>query len=445
MKSNRNYFVTTVILVASILWLSLIPSFSFAGIPKVQEFTSEDGINYWAIEDNYLPIISIRIDFKNSGYAYDPENRQGLANMAARLMTEGAGGMSGIEFMTKIEELAINIGFSTDADNFYISMTCLKENINKAIELLSLAINSPDFTNDAIERTRENLLVAIARQNEDPAQLASKTFMEKYFAGHPYARNELGNEEGIKKITKNDLVKFVQEHFARSNMLIGVTGSITHKEISPLFDKYLANLPKNMVDTRTIPEFTPNVKIGQIIRIEKPVPQSVVIFGFPGPKRNDTDFYPTYIANHILGGGGFESRLMHEVREKKGLAYTVYTALQTYDKAGIIYGYVATKNSSIDESIQIITQEINKIHKKGIDKQEIVDAKDYLIGSFPLRMTQNSALASFITAMQNENLGIDFLDKRNNYITNTTIGNCNIAAAKYMDIDKMLTIVVGGK
>ncbi len=433
-------FVTKFVFLAAILIL-----FSFsahAAIPKVQEITSAKGIKFWAIEDNYLPIVSLKIAFTKSGAAYDPEQKQGLANMVAGLLVEGAGGLSGIEYMKQIEGLASNISFSADSDSFYVSLTCLKENLDESLRLLALAIESPDFSKDAVERVRKSTISNIEKQDESPETRARKAFQENYFAGHPYSRQIDGTVAGVKSIEKKDLQTFVKEKFSRQNMLVGVTGSATSAEMSALLDKYFANLPV-AGNLREIPEFVPGSNLGKIIKIHQDVPQSIVIFGVPGPKRLDADFYPTYLLNYILGGGGFESRLMQEVREKRGLAYTVYTGVHTYRHAGLISGYVATKNESIDESLKIIRAEIEKIYQTGITKQELADTGDYLVGSFPLRMTQNASLASFITSMQEDNLGVNFLEKRNSYIRGVNIEVANAAAVKYLDPTKMLVVVVG--
>lgn len=435
---NRNNKFSIILFAATFLCASI----AFAQ-PKVQEFSSPKGIKYWSIEDNYLPIVSIRIAFTKTGVAYEPDNKLGLTNMVANLMAEGAGGISGIDYIKKLEELASNISFSADEDNFFISLTCLKENIDESMRLLSLALTSPNFTPDALQRVRSATLVSIAKQTEKPEILARKTFQENYFGNHPYSRQTEGTIDGVKSIKRNDLFAFVKQHFARENMIIGAAGSVSADELNSLFDKYLSILPEHTGNIPDIAEFVPGNNIAKIVQVEKDLPQSVVIFGFPGPKRNDADFYSTYLANYILGGGGFESRLMQEIREKNGLAYTVNTSLQTQKKAGIITGYVATKNESVDESIKILRQEIERIQQKNITQQELSDADDYLIGSFPLRMTQNEALAAFITSMQYDNLGIDFLEKRNGYIKDVTLSQANDSAAKYLDVNNMLVVVVG--
>lgn len=414
---------------------------AFAAENKVKEYTTQKGIKVWAVEDNYLPIVSLKIAFTKSGTAHDPEDKQGLANMVSDLMVEGAGGISGIDYMKKVEGMASSFSFSVDEDNYYVEMTCLKENLEESMRLLVLAVTSPDFTPDAIERIRKTTLVNIARQEESAEGKAHKMFRETYFAGHPYARPGIGTEAGVNAIKREDLAAFAKNRFARSNMVVGVAGNISAKEINKIVDKYLAPLPAEPSATIEIPEFTQKNK-GKIIRIEKDVPQTAIIFGFPGPKRTDADFYPTYITNYIMGGGGFESRLMNEVREKKGLAYTIYTSVQTQANAGFISGYVGTKNASVEDSLKLIQQEIKKIHDSGISKEELADAKDYLIGSFPLKLTQNRALADFTAAMQYQNLGVDFLDKRNDYINGVDVEKAN-AAAKYFDLDKMLVVIVG--
>ncbi len=412
-------------------------------MPEVQQQISKNGIKFWEIEDNYLPIISIKVTFTKSGAAYDPANKLGLANMAASLLVEGAGNISGIEYMQQLESLASNINFGADEDNFYVSLTCLKENLDQSMHLLALALISADFTPDAISRVRKNILSNILKLEEDPVGAAAKIFKENYFAGHPYARQIEGDVAGVNAIKRQDLITYVTNHFTRANMIIGVAGSVNGEAMADLLDKHLAALPQNIGAVADLAEFIPANNAGKIIRIEQNIPQSVVVFGFAGPKRKDADFYNTYVMNHIFGGGSFESRLMQEVREKRGLAYTVYTSVQTYNKAGVISGYVATKNQNIEACLQTIKDEIAKIHKEGITAKELADSQDYLIGSFPLRMTKNSGLASFLSSMQYDNLGADFLINRNGYIKNVNIGQANAAAAKYLNPDNMLLVVVG--
>ncbi len=414
-----------------------------AKTPEVQEYTSSLGMKIWAVEDNYLPIVSLTIIFTKSGAAYDPKNKQGLANMVSDLMVEGAGNLSGIEFMKKIEGLATNISFSTDQDSFHVSLTCLKENLDESLRLLALALEAPGFSNDAIARVRQATISNIIKSEERPESRARKAFQENFFAGHPYAKPIEGTIETVKAINRNDLVNYTKAKLAKSNMLIGVTGSVKPQEIGALLDKYFSGLPKQAANTVEIPEFVPAGNNGKIIRIEQDVPQTIVIFGVPGPKRLDKDFYPAYLVNYVLGGGGFESRLMNEVRVKRGLAYNVSTQVQSYQKAGLISGYVATKNEGIEESLKVIGEEIEKIQATGITTQELADTGDYLVGSFPLKMTQNAALASFVTSMQLDGLGLDFLEKRNSYIRGVTIEEANAFSKKYLDNSKMLVVVVG--
>jgi zinc protease len=433
--------------IASILMMFIFAiSFGFsagATIPKVTEQTSNSGIKYWHIEEHYLPIVSLKIIFTKSGAAYDPLNKPGLANMTANLLTEGAGGISGTEFVKQLESLATKIHFDVDEDNFYISITCLTENLDESLRLLSLALNSADFTTDALQRVRKSILTDIKKREENPETRASQIFQEKFFAGHPYSRMIDGTTPGINAIEKKDLNNFIKIHFTQKNMLIGIVGDTKTKEISPILDKYLGTLTKNSFAINDIPEFIPPANLGQIIKIEQDVPQSVILFGFIGPKRQDADFYNTYMMNYILGGGGFESRLMKEVREKKGLAYHISTSLKTYAKAGLILGSVATKNASVHETLAIVRAEIDKIHKSGVTKDELLDSQDYLVGSFPLKMTKNEELAFFITSMWRDNLGIDFLEKRNDYVRNVNVGGVHQATGKYIDPANMLVVIVG--
>jgi zinc protease len=411
-----------------------------AAIPSVKEITTTGGFKPWVVEDHYLPIVSLKIAFTNSGTAYDPKEKPGLAYMTSSLLDEGAGGMSSLDFRKKLEELATDISFQVDEDNFYISLKTLTTNLPESLRLLNLAITKPNFDNQAIERIRGQILISLAKSEEDPEYLAARKFKQEVFINHPYSNPKLGTKEAISKITKEDLIAFVNGHFTAKNAMISIVGDVDSK-LPSLLDNSL-QLSDKQPQINTLPAVTISDK-GHTIYIDKQIPQSVVTFGMRGLKRSDKDFYPAYVLNHILGGGGFESRLMNEVREKNGLAYTIYTYLDLMQQAGLLVGYVATENSKVEKSISLIKKELNDISKNGVSETELQDAKDYLINSFPLKMSKNSDIADFLTVMQTESLGIDFMQKRDSYVKNITLSDINAEAKRLLNSDNLIFIVVG--
>lgn len=420
--------------------LGLFSSPAFAN--TVEEVSSPYGFKAWVIEDHSLPIVSIHMAFKKSGTAYDPKGKQGLAYMVRSLLDEGAGDMDSTAFKRQLERYAIHLNFEVDEDNFYVSMKTLKENLPTALSLFKLALTSPRFDDDAVERVRGQIRTSIAARKEDPTTRAEEAFKKEIFGEHPYGNTMLGTKSSLANITKEDLRQFAEQHFTRVHLAISAVGDIQPKEVSDLLDNYFIDLPLTSDDTTAVQEFS-TFPPGKERNIAMTVPQSTVIFGLKGIKRNDKDFYAAQILNYILGGGSFSSRLMDQVREKKGLAYTVGTSLELMEHTGLLTGYVASGNAKILESIDIIKEVFKQLQESGITQKELDDAKSYLIGSFPLGLDKNEKLAAYLIGMQLEDLGKDFLEKRSSYIQKVTLEDVNRVAKHIILPDNLITIIVG--
>lgn len=411
---------------------------------EVKSYPLLNGQHFWLMEDHYLPIISIRISFTQAGAAYDPQAKSGLANMVSSLLDEGAGDLSGNDYNAALEGIATSISFNVDQDNFYIQMTTLKSHLEEAMQLLQLAITKPSFQSDAIERIRKQLQIAITRKKESPTAVAAQALNQLIYGSHPYARPLEGTLDSIANISRNDLANFAAQQFAQSNLKISVVGDVDAKDIKLLLDKLANTLPKTQAKQAALPEATFMVKHLTIQHIPMAIPQSIVLFAMPGPLRSAKDFYPTYVMNYVLGDGGFESRLMKDIRVNKGLAYTVDTSLDTDAKSGLIIGYAATRNERVDDTVESLKDDITIMHENGVTEQELKDAQNYLIRSFPLKMTKNRNLAMFLDSMQRDKLGIDFLQKRNSIVSSVTQISANQAAAKWLDPNKLAIVIVGG-
>ncbi len=408
----------------------------------VQEITTPYGFKAWMMEDRTLPIYSLHLAFKNAGSAYDPKGKEGLASMAAALLDEGAGDLNATAFKKRLEDLAIKLEINTDDDILTIKLKTMKEHSAEALNLLRMVLTSPRFDDDAIERVRQQMLTVIASRKESPDYQASQAFSRLFFGKHPYSRDELGTPESLATITQKDLKDYVANHINRMELIIAAVGDLRPASVKDMCDTYLVGLPLTTQTSTEIPDFSDWPK-ASTETINRPIEQSVVMFGQKGVKRDDPDFYPAFVMNYILGEGGFASRLMTEVREKRGLAYTVSTGLNTYQHTGIIGGYVATKNRKVHESISLIQQEFAKLQKDGVTEEEVQTAKDYLTGSFALKLDRNEKLADFLLGMQIYNLGKDFLVKRNDYIRAVTREDVNRVAKSLLTPDALVTVIVG--
>ncbi|HLT00629.1 MAG TPA: pitrilysin family protein, partial [Geminicoccaceae bacterium] len=370
---------------------------------KVERVVSPGGIEAYLIPEHSIPFLSLALHFKG-GSALDPAGKEGLAYMVSGLLDEGAGDLDSQTFRTELEDRAIRLSFDAARDSFTGQLKTLTEHRERAFELLRLALTEPRFDEEPVERIRHQIQADLRRRAEDPDYLVSRTWFETAFPDHPYGRPVQGTVESVGRITVDDLRQFVAERLAKDNLIIGVAGDVTAEELGALLDRAFGDLPATSAPI-DLPRAKP-VPDGTIV-VRKDVPQSRVLFGQEGLPRDDPDFYAAYVANHILGGGGFGSRLTEEVREKRGLAYSVYSYLYPMDYAPIWLGGLGTVNAAVAESIRLVREEVRRMAEGDIDAATLADAKTYLTGSFPLRLTSNDQIASMLVSMQVNELGID--------------------------------------
>ncbi|MFQ5955889.1 MAG: M16 family metallopeptidase, partial [Kiloniellales bacterium] len=407
---------------------------------EVERVISPGGIEAWLVEDHLVPVIAVAFVFRG-GSAVDPEGKEGLAEMASALQDEGAGELDSQAFQQRLTDLAISLSFSAGRDTYGGDLKTLTENQAEAFELLRLALTAPRFDAEPVERIRSQILAVLAREAEDPDAIAGRNFRRMVFPGHPYGREPKGTPETIRAITADDLDGFVARHLARDNLVVGVTGDITARALAPLLDQTFGALP----ETAHIPpvaETTP-VASGRVQVEEKDIPQSVVVFGHEGLKRDHPDFIPAYVLNYILGGGGFTSRLVQEVREKRGLAYSVYSYLQPMDHAALVVGGVATENARAGRSIELIRGEWRRMRESGPTVEELGRAKTYLTGSYALRFTRTDRIARILVGVQLDRLGIDYIDRRNGLIEAVTLADVRRVANRLLDPEALSFTVVG--
>jgi zinc protease len=422
------------------LAIGLVALLTPAHAMKIQQVKSPGGIEAWLVEEHSVPIIALHFSFKG-GASQDPADKPGVAYMLTSILDEGAGDMSAAQFHERMEELAVKMRFDAGRDNFTASFETLSMNRDQAFELLRLALTKPRFDKDAVERMQSQLLANLAFSERDPDRVAAREWFKIAFAGHPYARPVEGTKESLPKIGKEDLEGYRRRVFARDTLKVSVVGDIDAKTLGALLDRVFGELPaKSGVAAVPAPAapFGPRQQV-----IEMNVPQSVATFGHGAILRKDPDFIPAFIINYVLGGGGFNSRLMEQVREKRGLAYSVHSYLSTYDHVGLYLGGVATKNEAILQSIDVIREELKRMADEGPTEVELANAKSYLTGSYPLRFDTSPKIASQLLGIQMEELGIDYIDKRNGLIEVVTIDDVRRVAKRILKSDAMIITIVG--
>ncbi len=407
---------------------------------EVQQVTSPGGITAWLVEDHSNPILSLDLAFVG-GAALDPAGQEGLANMVSGLIDEGAGELDSQAFQETLNNLSITLRFDASLESFQGSLRTLTENRQTAFDLLRLALSEPRFDAEPVERIRSQILVQLAQESENPNVIANRAMRELMFPGHPYSRPVNGTPESVRAIGVDDLRRFVSERFARDALMVAVVGDVTAEQLRPLLDHAFQALPA-AVAPFDLPEVEPQGK-GEVLVIERDLPQSVILFGEGGLKRNDPDFYAAYVANYILGGGGFSSRLYAEVREKRGLAYSVYSYLNPLEHSALVMGGVATANERAGESLSVIRDEWARMGAEGPTGDEVDDAKTYLTGSYPLRFSSTGEISGTLLGIQLDDLGIDYINIRNDLIDAVTMEDARRVARELFRAEDLTVVIVG--
>jgi zinc protease len=416
-----------------------ISSIAPAQAMNIQKVVSQKGIVAWLVEDHTLPLLAMQFGF-TGGCSQDPQGKEGLSYFVSGMLDEGAGDIKSQAFQEKLEDLAIQMSFDASRDAMTGGLKTLTKNKDEAFRLLHLALTEPRMDKDAVERVRGQIYSVIKAQAEDPNTVASNAWFARVFEGHPYGEQVKGSLETIAKITPDDLKSYTAKTFARSNLFVAVVGDITADDLRAALDSVFGELPEK-ANLKTIKDAPWRTDPRQTV-IPRATPQTIVNFGLPGPKRQDPDFIPAYVLNYIVGGGGFASKLMEEVREKRGLAYSVYTYLYPFDHAGVFLGSVATENSRVTESVDVIKKVLADVAENGPTAEELENAKRYLTGSYALRFSSSSAIAQIMLWIQIENLGIDYIDKRNSLIEAVTLDDVK-RVAKLIAPDELVMTVVG--
>ncbi|HZT50699.1 MAG TPA: pitrilysin family protein [Stellaceae bacterium] len=406
----------------------------------IQQVTSPGGITAWLVEDHSLPIVTINLAFRG-GAALDPDAKAGLADLATDLLDEGAGELDSNAFHAKLEDMATSLSFAAGEDTIGASMRTITANLDASFDLLRLSLTAPRFDADAVARVKRQVLASIAHDEHQPRSVANRLWRKAEFGDHPYARRLRGTAETIGRIDAEDLHNFVRERFAKDVLIVGVVGDIAPDPLKALLDKTFGGLPAHAAPG-TVPPLQVDPK-GELLLARLDVPQSVVVFGQPGIKRDDPDWYAALLVNDILGGGGFSARLTREVREKRGLAYSVYSALDPFQAGGAIIGSVGTENARVAQSIDLIRAEWKRMRDEGPTAKELADAKTYLTGSFPLSLDSTGRIAAVLVVLQRDRLGIDYLARRNALIDGVSLADAKRVARRLLDPAALTFVVVG--
>jgi zinc protease len=427
--------------------LALVACFSFAlSLPapslaaaRIQHLVSPGGIEAWFVQDATVPLIAMEYAFAG-GSSQDPADKPGVGNMVASLIDEGSGDLDSKAFHERLDRRAIELSFSVTRDYFRGSLRMLKDNKDEAFNLLHLSLTSAHLDAADVDRIRSQIMSGLHRDTTNPNAMSTRKFLEIAFPGHPYGRPGNGTLESVPAISVADMRDYIKRVIAKDTLKIAVVGDVDPATLGQLLDKTFGGLPAKASLT-PVPDVTAT-KPPQRAFVPIDVPQTTITFGAPGVLRDDPKFMAAYIDNHIIGGGGLASRLYREVREKRGLAYSVYESLLWMDHSALVVGNTGTRADRAGDSIDAIEKEVRKFAEEGPTQQELDEAKSYLKGSQMLQLDTSSKLAGALLQYQLDKLPIDYLDRRGAIIDAVTLDDAR-QAAKRLWGNGLLTVVVG--
>lgn len=407
---------------------------------RIQQFVTPGGVSVWLVTEPSIPILSVQMAWRG-GSSADPDGLRGLGQAVVYGMNEGAGELDSLGFQTAMEELNMSFGCSNSSEWTSCSATMLSENAEPSLSLVATAFAEPRYDDGPFQRFLREQEVSLRTRETNPNYLAWRAQAAALYPDHPFAREVTA--ESLAALTPDLAREHMRTLMTKDRLLVTAVGAITPEALAPLIDEVASSLPETSTIAPVEPVTLPDVAAGEPVIVPLPQPQSLVRFIGPGIDRNDPDFFPAFVLNYTFGGGGFESRLMKTLRVEKGLTYGISSSLDPNPSFLTWSGGGQTKNESAGEFVTGIREEMQKFIESGVTEAELADAKAYLIGSYPLGFDSNAKIASNIMTLRQDELGIDYFDRRNALIDAVTLEDVNRVSAKYLAPERYSFFLVG--
>jgi zinc protease len=407
----------------------------------IQHWQTPQGAKVYFVESHELPMLDIAVNFP-AGSARDPAGKSGLAQLTHGLLDQGAGGQSDTAIAHRLADVGAVLAGSFDRDRAGVTLRTLSSAAEKkqALDVLTQVLQRPDFPQGVIERERRRLIASIREAEADPGEVASKAFYRTLYGAHPYASDEAGDPAALARLTRGDLRAFYRAHYSAPNAVISLMGDITRAEAEAIAQRLASGLSKAPV---VPPLPRPAAAVASDTRIAHPSAQSHVLVGTVGVARNDPDFFPLFVGNYVLGGGGFDSRLMREVRDKRGYAYSAYSYFLPMMEAGPFQLGLQTKQEQTDDALIVARETLRQFIAEGPSEAELTQAKSNLTGGFPLRIDSNRKILDYLAVIGFYKLPLDYLDTWIDQVNAVDVAAVRQAFARRIDPDKLVTVVVG--
>jgi len=441
LKTLLGSLLVVVFLLLSVSGNHCIVSAQEIKLPPIQKTTLDNGLKLIVIEHHELPVVAFRLVFK-TGSAFDPSGKAGLADLTAGLLRKGTKSRTATQIAEEIDLVGGSLGAGSGRDATYATCQVLKKHFDVGLDLLSDIIFNPIFADDEIERLRKQTLAAIKQQKDDPGAVADEKFGEFLFGDHPYGRSSEGTEESVAGLTRDDIVNFHQKYYVPNNAILALVGDVEPEEAIKKVKAKVSRWKPAQIVAPTYAE-PPAIQGQQILLVDKPdLTQTYIRIGHLGIERDNPDYFALKVMNYILGGGGFSSRLMDEVRSKRGLTYGIGCKFDYNKLKGAYEVSTFTQNDSTAAAIRAIIEQIEKIRAEGVTDKELKDTKSFYTGYFPLQFETPSQIASQILDVELYDLGEDYIQDYRKNINAVTKADVQRVAQKYLDPKNLKLVVV---
>jgi zinc protease len=428
---------------AGALLAGLLAAGTLQATPAIQHWETANGARVYFVPAPELPMIDIRVLFA-AGSAHDGA-LPGLAGMTSSLLDKGAGGLDANEIASQLEGLGAELATGSLRDTAWVSLRSLSDPayLEPALGLLARVLDRPDFNRRDLRRERERKLVALRQSEQEPAEVAEYRFYEILYGEHPYATRPIGTEQGLNRITRKDIRAFYEKYYVARNAVVAIVGAVERAGAEQIAEQVVGTLPPGEAAAKTAPVAPPEASVE--VRIFHPSTQTTVLMGEPGMHRGDPDYFTLYVGNHILGGSGLVSRLFQEVREKRGLSYSVSSHFTPMAQDGPYSFGLQTRNDQVDEALGVLRETLLDYYENGPSEEELVAAKQNITGSFPLRIDSNGKIIEYLGMIGFYRLPLDYLDTFNDKVMSVTRGQIRDAYRRRVHPGRMVTVIVGGE